>query len=267
MASGHQALHDAFIAACWTGELLKAQEAIASMQFTLDELDEGLIHATHEAHSDIVAALFDAGARVSPSTVDALIAPKQNPNVLLQFLQHGLDPNARQSDGEPLLGPLIDPACAHVLLSRGVDPNICGPAGISALSFAVRSSKDSELLLELLDLLLAHGAKLEPDLLFDAVTPRVRHQELMTRFLLAKGLDPTTTINAEWGTPLHLAVYAGKPNLVKLLMDAGADPTIKVSGRRFPGMSPLQMAQDRRDRYPERAEYTQAMLDILQRGL
>jgi hypothetical protein len=59
-------------------------------------------------------------------------------------------------------------------------------------------------------------------------------------------------------------VYAAKPNLVKLLMDAGADPTSHVSGRRFPGKSPLQMAQTRGDRFPE---VTQAMLTLLQRGL
>jgi ankyrin repeat protein len=265
MASDHQALLDAFIDACWTGDLLKTQEAIASGQLNVEELDEGLVHATDRAFPDIVAALFDAGARVSASTVDALPAPQQNPRIILQFLDHGLDPNARLSNGEPLLGLLVDPACARALLSRGADPNICGPAGYSPLFYAIQSSKEeSKPLLELLELLLEHGAKLEPDLLFAAVTPRVRHHELMTRFLLAKGLDPSTTINAEWGTPLHLAVYAAKPNLVKLLMDAGADPTSHVSGRRFPGKSPLQMAQTRGDRFPE---VTQAMLTLLQRGL
>jgi ankyrin repeat protein len=157
----------------------------------------GLIHANRKKFPDIVAALFDAGARVSASTVDALIVSQQNPRIILQFLDHGLDSNFRQSNGESLLGFLADPACARELLSRGADPNICGPAGHSPLFYAIHSSIESKPLFELLELLLEYGAKLEPDLLFAAATPRIRHHELMTKFLLNKGLDPSTTVNTE----------------------------------------------------------------------
>lgn len=263
MASDHYALHDTFINACWSGNLLKIQEVITSVDLNVEQLEEGLFSATEKTFPDIVAVLFDAGARVSAMTIDALPSPQQNPTVILHYLRHGLDPNARLSDGEPLLG-LLNPACARVLLSRGADPNLCGPAGRSPLYYAIQSSKEESVLIELLDLLLEHGAKLEPGLLFAAVTPRIRHQELVTRYLLDKGLDPSTTTNSEWGTPLHLAVYAAKPNLVKLLMDAGADPNSTVYGRRYPGKTPLQMAQTRHSRFPE---ITQALLALLQRKL
>jgi ankyrin repeat protein len=257
-----QAFLDAFLDACWAGELPKTQEAIASGQLTVEDLDEGLALATEGAHPDIVAALFDAGAPVKASTVDLLPVPQQqHPSIVRQFLEHGLDPNARLSNGEPLLGALADPACARELLSRGADPNVCDPDGKTPLFRAIQSSKTENT--SLLELLLEHGAKLEPDLLFAAVAPRVRHQELMTKFLLAKGLDPNTT-NAEWGTPLHLAVYAVRPNIVKLLLDAGADPLTRATSRRFPGESPLQLAQTQGHRHPE---ITQTMLNLLQQGL
>ncbi|RHZ62282.1 uncharacterized protein CDV56_103761 [Aspergillus thermomutatus] len=63
---------DAFLDACFAGELLKTQEALASGRLTADDLNEGLALATQMAHPEVVAALFDAGASVSTWTVDAL---------------------------------------------------------------------------------------------------------------------------------------------------------------------------------------------------
>jgi hypothetical protein len=62
---------DASLLACCKGELLKTQEAIASGRLTPADLEE-LELATGSGHPDIVAALFDASARVSASTVDFL---------------------------------------------------------------------------------------------------------------------------------------------------------------------------------------------------
>lgn len=96
--------------------------------------------------------------------------------------------------------------------------------------------------LSLLELYLAHGAVLDSHLLFYAVRSRVDQGELKTRFLLGKGLDPNVT-NGEWGTPLHLAVHASKPNIVRLLLDAGADPTAISVGRKNYGESPAREAE------------------------
>lgn len=95
----------AFRNACFTGELSKAHEAIATGRLTTDDLDEGLKLAVYKSYPDIVAALFDAGARVSPYTVNSLPGGdlQQHPSVVRHFLDHGLDPNTRLSTGEPLL--------------------------------------------------------------------------------------------------------------------------------------------------------------------
>lgn len=99
------AFMDAFLDACFDGELSKIHEAISIGRLTAEELDEGLELATHMAYPDIVAALFDAGARVSRRTVSSLPGKglKQHPSVVRQFLDHGLDPNMAGPMDEPLL--------------------------------------------------------------------------------------------------------------------------------------------------------------------
>ena len=55
----------AFLNACAAGDLLSTQEAISSGRLSTENLDEGLERATREAHPDVVAILFVAGARVT----------------------------------------------------------------------------------------------------------------------------------------------------------------------------------------------------------
>ena len=45
-------------------------------------------------------------------------------------------------------------------------------------------------------------------------------------------------------TGLDLAVYAARPEIVKLLLDAGADPTTKsFDTKYYPGRTPAQIAK------------------------
>jgi hypothetical protein len=96
---------DAFRDACWDGELSKVQEAIATGRLTTENLDKGLKLATRRSYPDIVAALFDAGARVSAWTVGALPGKdlQQHASIVCLFLDHGLDPNMGGPMDEPLL--------------------------------------------------------------------------------------------------------------------------------------------------------------------
>ncbi|PKX96892.1 ankyrin repeat domain-containing protein [Aspergillus novofumigatus IBT 16806] len=164
---------DAFLDACFAGELLKTQEALASGRLTTDDLNDGLSLATHMAHPEVVAALFNAGASVSPWTVDSLPGGDevpQHPRIVRHFLNHGLDPNSRCSNGEPVLSLLHNPACARELLLQGADPNLTNSRGITPLIRAIVSTHEADISLP--ELLLAHGAKLESDLLFTALGPR-----------------------------------------------------------------------------------------------
>jgi ankyrin repeat protein len=84
----------------------------------------------------------------------------------------------------------------------------------------------------------------------------VREMEFKTKFLLANGLNPNTT-HEILGTPLHRAIDLGLTNIIKLLLDAGADRTARPAGTPHHDDSPLQLAER-----PERPQ-KQAMLDIL----
>ncbi|KAH8655273.1 ankyrin repeat-containing domain protein [Xylariales sp. PMI_506] len=136
---------------------------------------------------------------------------------------------------------MTTPACAVELLSRGADPNLVGPNGYSPIKTAI-GSNFVEQRLDLVNLLLEYGAVLDSKLLFVPAGARVPDAELMMAFLLGKGLDPNVT-SEEWGTPLHSAVRCCKPNIVKALLDAGADPTLVSTGRHFRGKTAPDVAQ------------------------
>ena len=130
--------------------------------------------------------------------------------------------------------------CARELLSRGADPNIIGSTGCNALVAAIATVKSD--ILEYLELLIEYGAQLEPQLLFSAVAPRVPRGEVVTHFLLSRGMDPNTA-SAKWGTPLYHAVRTGNPGLVKALLDAGADPLARATGTMIGSQTPLERAK------------------------
>ncbi|KDE76964.1 hypothetical protein AO1008_02702 [Aspergillus oryzae 100-8] len=130
----------AFFHACFTGDLSQTQKAIATGRLTAEDLNKGLKRATHSA-PDIVAALFDAGASVSTSTIASLPGPnlQQQPSVVRHFLDHGLDPNSRLSTGEPLLPMLRNPASARLHL----DYAPCLEGGIASY-FSASSKGDKQ---------------------------------------------------------------------------------------------------------------------------
>jgi len=58
-----------------------------------------------------------------------------------------------------------------------------------------------------------------------------RGDRAAAKWLLDRGADPNTRW-AHWDsevTPLHLAIFGNHPELVRLLLDAGADPSIHDS--------------------------------------
>ncbi|KAJ6012626.1 hypothetical protein N7522_002981 [Penicillium canescens] len=251
----------AFLNACASGDLSSTQEAISSGRLSTENLDEGLERATREAHPDVVSILFDAGARAI-SAKDWLTGTQpQMPGIIRQFFDHGLDPNATQSNGEPFLCLIKNPASAREFLLRGADPNCCSPrarfpfaTGESPLARALKSVSGEDL--SRVKLLLAYGAKLKSHLLFRVIARRVKEMEFTIKFLLANGLDPNTT-HEILGTPLHRTIDLGLTNIIKVLLDAGADRTARPAGTPYHDESPLQLSE--RSQHPAK----QAMLDIL----
>ncbi|KAL5318226.1 hypothetical protein ACEPPN_013285 [Leptodophora sp. 'Broadleaf-Isolate-01'] len=96
-------------------------ESIASGRLSTKDRDEGLMLTTgygaRPGYVDVVAALFAAGAQITPWARNALHGEdlEQDPAMIRLFFENGLgpnatqstdrdrDPNAREGRGEPLL--------------------------------------------------------------------------------------------------------------------------------------------------------------------
>ena len=128
--------------------------------------------------------------------------------------------------------------CARVLLEHGADPNIASSRGFTPFNTALISGN-----VELLELLLSYGAILDPQDIFIALDPFGHGPEVATAFMLAKGVD-VNTLSPRWGTPLHFAVRHCQKTMVKLLLDAGADPSIKFTQEfKYSDMTPAALAE------------------------
>ena len=94
-----------FLDACYDGELSKVQKALATRRISAEDLEGRLANATEQTHTEIVAALFDAGVGLSTSAIDSLPGANmmQDVGIFRLYLDHGLDPNAIASSGEPIL--------------------------------------------------------------------------------------------------------------------------------------------------------------------
>ena len=98
-------LNEPIIDSCFEGSLEGLHRFITNETLTPDDFEEGLAAATEQGHADVVSALFKAGVPITEMALDFLPGKKlkQEPLDLRQYLDQGLDPNARQSSGEPVL--------------------------------------------------------------------------------------------------------------------------------------------------------------------
>lgn len=87
-----------------------------------------------------------------------------------------------------------------------------------------------------------YGAKVDSSLLFYALSSSY-DTALKARFLFSRGFDPLTATSSDWGTPLHIAARFADEEVIKLLLDLGADPTARLSTKKFPNRSPVEVAE------------------------
>jgi len=114
------------------------------------------------------------------------------------------------------------------LLDRGADPNVTNYMGVLPISWAVYGEMNPGPAM-----LLAHGAALPPNILTTAIPASDRPGKSggtdMVRFLIDNGaeLNHINRVRRHSGTPIYFAASQGYLDIVQLLLDAGADATIR----------------------------------------
>jgi ankyrin repeat protein len=205
----------------------------------------------------------------------------EDPRAVSAALDQGADANAKYGEGDDVLGVAVLSGNAENvqrLLRAGANPNARRWDGHFSLYWAARKSRP-----DLLRQLLAAGARVAAELdresetsvhaaaeqnnvelleplfvadgasavnAFDYIsrTPLIRAVRAgnmeAASFLLEHGADVNAHDEARSGdTALHDAASSGTYEMVKLLMDAGADPTIEGWMR----LTPLDKASSRTD--------------------
>ncbi len=186
-----------------------------------------------------VKALIDAGANVNASDINGDTAlmkalDSKNPNTVKMLIDAGADLQAVNKDGDNILmlaskNGNLD--LVKMLIERGVDLNIKNSLGNTALMLALDSAAQykktatAQSCRDVAKLLIQSGADIyvknndESTVLLQAV--RANDKEIVEH-LIQRGID----VNA--GSPLWFAADKGNPDIVHMLLKAGANPNIQL---------------------------------------
>ena len=128
--------------------------------------------------------------------------------------------------------------CVRWFLEHGADPNRRGSRNATPLASAALYPSTT-----VLELLLSHGAELDPEALLSAIDRRGQGRVPAMRVLIDHGMDVNTPGKAH-GSPLHYAVYVAGVDQTRFLLDKGADRSAKD----ILGQTPVEMAKERMTR-------------------
>jgi ankyrin repeat protein len=174
-----------------------------------------LMWAAAEAHPDVVDLLIRKGANVnaaskSGSTPLVFAVIRNDAGSARLLLEAGADPNYALPDGTRLISMAASAKstdASAALLDRGADPNVADKTGNTPLHAAAQNGT-----LEMVEKLVAKGANLN------------------ARTNKTKGGGPQTFFRALGGeqTPLLLAAKFNHPDVMRVLIKAGADTKLKA---------------------------------------
>ncbi|KAK6614958.1 hypothetical protein H4I95_00110 [Botrytis cinerea] len=204
--------------------------------------------AAHKGSFELVDLFLQRGISINTSggrygnpLQSAVNAQHVHPNInFIRFLlSKGADVNAQGGqDGSALQaavnrhGRSLEPhmlEIIHLLLEKGADVNISGGAAGGALQAAAASGHD-----KLVQLFIKHGASIDSSdgLYGSALTNACYHGHKSTvKLLLKAGAKMYSDEISGLNTPLQAAAEGGYTEIVKILLDAGADVSDKGADR------------------------------------
>ncbi|CZR65974.1 uncharacterized protein PAC_15874 [Phialocephala subalpina] len=207
-----------------------------------DELDNTLFEAvSSEGLEAAITPSLIHGAKITQRTF--LGATRRQDVVAFQaFLDHGWDINSVEFDQPALRLVTRTETVLKWFLDHGADPNLrdkidCSPLATAAL-------KPPTVAIRAFEILIDHGAEVDSRALFYSMDPRGKGGIPVMKYLIARGVDVNaigSMVGSREGTPLHYAVALKSEEKINLLLDAGADKTIKTSY----GMTPADVAKSR----------------------
>jgi ankyrin repeat protein len=186
------------------------------------------------------------------------------------ILKEGVDVNERTEEGKGLT-PLqyaifrssVPAEVIRILLEYGAEVNAADPNGRMAIHYAIRRSGDEADALEIAEMLIDHGAELDPEKEENSTALRaaIHNRADMLELVLKNGADPNKH-SKDMKYPIHYAVYNGDVKSVKLLKEYGADLDVKDKA----GKTALDRAQDKTEMMafaPEKQKKYQEIVDVL----
>ncbi|KAG6852937.1 hypothetical protein C0991_008009 [Blastosporella zonata] len=216
----------------------------SSLFSTAPALHPLLALASEKGSAPIVSLLLSHGAKVD---VDAIVSAFATVNVAVfqAFLDSGFNINTHLGHiGDILILSLRSPAVLTWALAHGADPNANRSGMRSALDLAVINGST-----ETVEALIAAGAHIKNTNALKVAAYYGRNE--MIELLLTKGAeineipDYPQMAKSErddgLGTALHAAAEAGHVPAVKLLLQKGADLSLKNSR----GKTALELAQEK----------------------
>ncbi|RWA04543.1 hypothetical protein EKO27_g10558 [Xylaria grammica] len=233
---------------CLDGKQDAIEEYIEAQDDEVGEilLQRGLASACEGGRAHVARYLLQKGAKVYGRAVE--LACRRCDLALFEvFIEHGWHPNqqvpwARGGFGVALPHCTSDIRVVKFLLAHGADPNV-GPFDFRKIhgssitppldrcSGAALNKAAARGNIEVIDLLLQHGAVLEHSMPLHAALSGWPQNRPTFVHLLRLGADPNRLISYDYGTlwemgtPLLWAVRNHNWDAVELLLEAGADPS------------------------------------------
>ena len=257
--------------------------------------DSALLESSQSGNNEAVQFLLDLAVNVNRRT--ALIQASQRGHYQVEILlKNGADPNIHDNEGwttlivsshnghqqivELLLEKQVDPnvqnsingrtaliqasqqghyQVVEILLKNGADPNLHDNRGWTVVHLLIKAGADLNITITATSMGLSDIEKIESNLSIGLIPQSVSFlaKKILEVMKAVLQQNPNSIISYEGMNALNLAVILNQVNTAKRLLEAGANPNVKVQ---LLGVLPLMMANISGDVKAQKQEPSTSMM-------